>query len=223
MDRPANYCGGTERTFRRAESASFFGREIGLQYVHAHLRYAEALAMMGRADELWRALLVVNPIAVTEVVPNARPRQRNCYFSSSDGVFRDRYEASRDFEKLRSGEVPVEGGWRIYSSGPGIYTSLVIRHLLGLRRYFDCLEFDPVLPRELDGIACELVENGRNVRYQFSVKDAPFGPKQVIVNGRPCPSLPDTGNPYRTGGVRIMSRAFDSLLKQGNNLVQIDL
>ena len=147
MDRPTTYAGGTEKTFRRSESAAFFGREIGLQYVHAHLRYAEALAMMGQADELWHALLVVNPIAVTEIVKNARARQRNCYFSSSDAAFSDRYEASKDYEKLRSGEVPTDGGWRIYSSGPGIYTNLVVRHLFGLRRYFDWLEFDPVLPR----------------------------------------------------------------------------
>ena len=153
MDRPTTYAGGTEKTFRRSESAAFFGREIGLQYVHAHLRYAEALAMMGQADELWHALLVVNPIAVTEIVKNARARQRNCYFSSSDAAFSDRYEASTDYEKLRRGEVPTDGGWRIYSSGPGIYTNLVVRHLFGLRRYFDWLEFDPVLPRELDGAA----------------------------------------------------------------------
>src|SRR5207244_4787219 len=69
MDRPTQYHGGLERTFRRSESASFFGREVGLMYVHAHLRYAEALAAMGCADELLRALLVVNPIAVTDVLP----------------------------------------------------------------------------------------------------------------------------------------------------------
>jgi cellobiose phosphorylase len=48
MDQPAAYHGGTERTFRRAESAAFFGREIGLMYTHAHLRYAEAMAVLGR-------------------------------------------------------------------------------------------------------------------------------------------------------------------------------
>ena len=125
MDRPTEYRGGVERTFRRSESAAFFGREVGLQYIHAHLRYAEALAVMGRAEELWRALLVASPIAVTDVVKNARPRQRNCYFSSSDAAFLDRYQASREYDKLRRGEVPVEGGWRVYSSGPGIYTSPV--------------------------------------------------------------------------------------------------
>ena len=50
MDRPVAYRGGPERVFRRAESAAFFGREIGLMYVHAHLRYGEAMATLGEAD-----------------------------------------------------------------------------------------------------------------------------------------------------------------------------
>src|SRR5690606_6806948 len=49
MDRPPAYRGGIETVFRRAESSPFFGREVGLQYVHAHLRYAEALAALGEA------------------------------------------------------------------------------------------------------------------------------------------------------------------------------
>ncbi len=48
MDQPTRYQGGRESVFRRSESAAFFGREIGLQYVHAHLRYAEALAARGQ-------------------------------------------------------------------------------------------------------------------------------------------------------------------------------
>ncbi len=61
MDRPVTYRGGPERVFRRAESAAFFGREIGLMYVHAHLRYGEALAALGDADALWEALLLGEP------------------------------------------------------------------------------------------------------------------------------------------------------------------
>jgi 1,2-beta-oligoglucan phosphorylase len=41
MDRPLKYSGGIEKIFRRAESSTFFGREIGLMYVHEHIRYAE--------------------------------------------------------------------------------------------------------------------------------------------------------------------------------------
>ena len=46
MNRPMAYRGGTERLFKRAESAANFGREIGLLYTHAHIRYVEAMARM---------------------------------------------------------------------------------------------------------------------------------------------------------------------------------
>ena len=47
MEKPIAYHGGLETIFRRAESASFFGREIGLMYTHSHLRYAEAMSDLG--------------------------------------------------------------------------------------------------------------------------------------------------------------------------------
>ncbi len=99
MDRPVRYRGGPQQLFRRAESAAFFGREIGLMYVHAHLGYGEALAVLGEADALWEALLVVNPIAVTDRLANGSLRQRNAYFSSSDAAFSDRYQAEREWER----------------------------------------------------------------------------------------------------------------------------
>jgi cellobiose phosphorylase len=146
MDRPVEYHGGVERTFRRAESAAFFGREIGLMYVHAHLRYAEAMAALGEADALWEALHVANPISVTERVASATLRQRNAYFSSSDAAFADRYEASAAWSRVQAGTIPVEGGWRVYSSGPGLYINVLVRHALGLRRHFGKRVEQPVLP-----------------------------------------------------------------------------
>jgi len=136
MDKPLPYSGGRETIFRRGESAAFFGREVGLMYVHAHLRYGEAMSVLGDGQALWDALVVANPIAVTEKLAHASLRQRNAYFSSSDAAFRDRYEASAKWELAKAGEIAVEGGWRIFSSGPGVYLSLVVQHALGLRRRF---------------------------------------------------------------------------------------
>ena len=155
IDRPVAYHGGPERTFRRAESASFFGREIGLMYVHAHLRYAEAMAVLGEADALWDSLHAVNPISVTERVANAAPRQRNAYFSSSDAAFPDRYAASTAWSRVKAGTIPVEGGWRIYSSGPGLYMNVLIRHALGIRRAFGNRFNEPVLPSALSALRLE--------------------------------------------------------------------
>ena len=149
MDRPVGYRGGIETVFRRAESSSFFGREIGLMYVHAHIRYCEAMAVLGEADAFWQGLQMVNPIAVTDQVAKALPRQRNAYFSSSDAAFRDRYEAAAHWNDVKAGAVGFEGGWRVYSSGPGLYTNLVMRYVLGRSRYFGERVARPVVPGEL--------------------------------------------------------------------------
>ncbi len=134
MDRPVVYRGGPQTIFRRAESSSFFGREIGLMYTHAHLRYGEALAVIGDLDALGEVLAVVNPVSVGESLAQALPRQRNAFFSSSDAAFSDRYQSSADWSRVQEGSIGVEGGWRVYSSGPGLYTGLLVSQLLGRRR-----------------------------------------------------------------------------------------
>jgi cellobiose phosphorylase len=149
MDRPLDYHGGPQVVFQRAESAAFFGREIGLMYTHAHLRYAQAMAALGEAEEMWDALLLVNPAAVTDRLAHASPRQCNTYFSSSDAAFRDRYQASAEWQRVREGTIAVDGGWRIYSSGPGLYVNLLIAHAFGLRRQFGTRVLRPCLPASL--------------------------------------------------------------------------
>jgi len=146
MSEPAVYQGGVEKLFKRADTAANVGREVGLQYVHAHIRYAEAMARLGDADRLWQALQVVNPVGLEHVVPGAVARQSNVYFSSSDADFANRLEAADRWSELRAGRVPVRGGWRLYSSGPGLYLHKVRACLLGLRESFGDVVFDPVLP-----------------------------------------------------------------------------
>ncbi|WP_395677230.1 hypothetical protein [Inquilinus sp.] len=165
MDRPVAYHGGVEQLFRRAESAAYFGREIGLMYTHAHLRTGEALAAHGQAAAVWRTLLLANPVAVTDILPNASPRQRNAYFSSSDAAFADRYAAGTEWQRVKDGTIAVDGGWRVYSSGPGLYTNLLLRHVFGLRRNFGDRVFDPLLPPGHDDLAVELARGGETRRY----------------------------------------------------------
>lgn len=156
IDRPVAYQGGPQTVFRRAESSSFFGREIGLMYVHAHLRYAEAMALLGDADALWDALQLASPLAVTDRLAQARPRQRNAYFSSSDAAFPDRYTASKDWPQVKAGQIGVEGGWRIYSSGPGIFTNLLVRRVFGHRRLWgEHAAAEPLLSAALQGMAMD--------------------------------------------------------------------
>ena len=221
MNRPMDYTGGTSQIFIRAESAANFGREIGLQYVHAHLRYVEAMTVLGRGEAAFRGLLAVCPIGLERDVPNALPRQANAYFSSSDAAFMDRRQASRRFGSIRSGRIGIKGGWRVYSSGPGIFLDQLIGHVLGLRRSWEDLVFDPVLPADADGLTFDFEYDGRPVRYRYHVSGTGFSPREVRINDRPLPGGRYTDNPYRTGGLLVAKRTFVEALGPGGNVVDI--
>jgi cellobiose phosphorylase len=223
MSEPASYHGGCERLFKRAETAANVGREIGLQYLHAHLRYAEAMAKVGDAETLWWALQVANPVGLMDVVPNATPRQSNVYFSSSDADFADRLEAAARWTELRTGCVAVRGGWRLYSSGPGLFLRTVRACLLGVRESFGDVVFDPVLPRSLDGLVARLTLIGRPVEVTYRVRTAPCGPSRIVVNGARLPLATRELNPYRTGGCRVPAATLSARLDREANAIEIQL
>ncbi|MDG5472675.1 cellobiose phosphorylase [Jeotgalibacillus sp. ET6] len=217
MNRPANYDGGVTKHFKRAEQASNFGREIGLQYVHAHIRFVEAMAKIGRTEEVWKGLETINPIGITSVVPNAEKRQSNAYFSSSDGKFATRYAAQERFEELRNGDVPVKGGWRIYSSGPGIYMNQLISNALGLRHEGDFLLIDPVLPSSLDGLefTYHLFDRPVTIRYHLSKEKS-----AITVNGSQL-KYEAPSNRYRQNGYKVNKQDVMNVLTPGSNLIEI--
>ena len=222
FDRPPEYRGGEQRIFQRAESSSFFGREIGLMYMHAHLRYAEAMAHYGDAGAFFLALRQANPIAILDVVPSAGRRQANCYYSSSDAAFPDRYAAQTRYQEARRGRVPLEGGWRVYSSGAGIALRLIHQCFLGLRRGRSLLTIDPVMPRDLDGLAVEVELGGRPVRVVYRIDAAGCGPVAVTLNGAALP-FEREANPYRAGAVSVPMAAVVERLKPGGNELTIRL
>jgi CRISPR-associated protein Csx3 len=223
MSEPCAYQGGLERLFKRAETAANVGREIGLQYVHAHLRYAEALAKLGHADALWTALQTVNPVALKELVPHAAERQANVYFSSSDADFPDRLLAVQHWEDLRTGKVAVRAGWRLYSSGPGLFLHKVRACLLGLREFYDDVIFDPVLPKSFDGLSVTTRLCDHPVRISYRVGNRSHTPSALIVNGQPCPVDRLEPNPYRQGGCLVSRTQLLLLLKPSDNEILVQL
>ena len=202
FDRPLAYHGGLQRHFQRAESASFFGREIGLMYMHAHLRYAQALAHVGEAERFFHALCQANPIGLRELVPSATLRQSNCYTSSSDAAFADRYQAAAEYARVRQGTIALDGGWRVYSSGAGILYALVVRHLFGLRLESDALLIDPVLPAALDGLRLNVVLLHNHLEVVYRVQGAGCGVTALQLDGRPL-AFVEEAHPYRRGAARV--------------------
>ncbi|MDF1559081.1 MAG: amylo-alpha-1,6-glucosidase [Bacteroidales bacterium] len=220
MDRPLRYNGGIQTLFQRAESSTFFGREIGLMYVHEHIRYAEALALTGQAEAFLKALRMAIPAGYREAVPCGDIRQSNTYYSSSDVIFRNRYEADRLYSEIKTGSVTLRGGWRVYSSGPGIYTGMIVTRLLGLRIEWGNVIIDPVMPYSLDGFMAGMEVLGRSVTLVYNVREGNYGPKRIVINGTEV-TAGEEENPYRRGGAVLKQGVFPAMPKKGENRIEV--
>lgn len=214
FDKPVEYHGGELHMFVRAEAASFWGREVGLMYTHAHVRWVEALLRLGKADRAWEALQLVVSAGLGAAVPGAAPRQSNCYFSSIDARFNDRWDAQNRSGNLFDPEFGFDGGWRVYSSGPGLILRLVVEEMLGLRWRVDGIVIDPVLPTHLDGLRATVVVGSRKVHVVYAVGEIGYGVKSVRLNDIELPTTPSTAR-YRAPGVVLSRRAWDSAIGQG--------
>jgi hypothetical protein len=161
------------------------------------------MAHLGDAEAFFLALRQANPVGLREVVPSARLRQANCYTSSSDADFADRYQASERYDAVRTGAVAVEGGWRVYSSGAGI----------AVRLLRECL---------LDGLRAEVELGGRAVEVSYRVGARGHGPRALLLNGAPL-SFTREANPYREGGAVVSMDELRGRLRHGANTLRIEL
>jgi CRISPR-associated protein Csx3 len=222
FDRPMAYHGGTQRLFQRAETATFFGREIGLMYMHAHLRYAQAMAHLGEAERFFKALCQANPIGIRSLVEPATLRQSNCYYSSSDAAFADRYHASDDYERVAQGTIALDGGWRVYSSGAGIALGLIVRRFLGLDHLARQVSLDPVMPSSLDGLIVRTRLAGQAVEVRYRVGAAGCGVRAIELNGKTL-AFARGANPHRPGAALIELSAFNAALNRRDDVLQITI
>jgi 1,2-beta-oligoglucan phosphorylase len=155
-------------------------------------------------------------------VPSAAPRQANCYYSSSDAAFADRHEASAHYGRIHRGEVALEGGWRIYSSGAGIAWRLVLQRLLGFTQQVHRLVIDPVLPPSLDGLEATVELYGVPVRVSYRVGPHGHGPTAVHSNGRPL-AFVRASNRYRVPGVEVAVEDWRDALSASGNCLEVVL
>ncbi|WP_394239658.1 GH36-type glycosyl hydrolase domain-containing protein [Vibrio astriarenae] len=222
MDKMAEYKAGEQSYFKRAELAANLGREVGLQYCHAHIRFIEALCKLGKAKEVFENLFKIVPMGIDSAVPNAALRQSNAYFSSSDARFNDRYQAYASMDKVMSGEVEVKGGWRIYSSGPGIYINQVIANVLGIRYQQNDLIIDPVIDKTQGELNLTFEVYDSQVEIIVKPEQGEFTPKTIELNGEAIEFNLEP-NRYRSGGARISSELLKEKLSKGNNTLVVTL
>jgi cellobiose phosphorylase len=191
-------------------------------YMHAHLRYAQALAHVGNADRFFHALCQANPIGIRSIVPSGSLRQANCYYSSSDAAFEDRYQASSEYDRVALGTIALDGGWRVYSSGAGIALGLIVRHFLGLSCEAQVLRVDPVIPHALDGLRVETTLLGRPISLHYRIGVSGSGVGKIRLNDQAL-SFSRGTNPHRTGPALVPMQAVRDLLAADRNIMAIEL
>jgi len=126
------------------------------------------------------------------------------------------------YDDIHNGNVTFKGGWRIYSSGPGIYVGLVLTRLLGIRSRFGSTIFDPVMPKALDVLEATVQICGRPVTLRYHVSGTNEGVTRLEVNGTDIPFTREK-NPYRTGGAVVSYDALIQALGPDENRVEISM
>jgi cellobiose phosphorylase len=113
------------------------------------------------------------------------------------------------------GEVALDGGWRVYSSGPGLALALIVGRFLGLRRESACVVFDPVLPPALAGLVARLPLLGVAIELELQPGPLGHGPSTLLLDGEPLPFTREA-NPYRLGGARVENAELQRRLATGS-------
>ena len=126
------------------------------------------------------------------------------------------------YDDIHNGNVTFKGGWRIYSSGPGIYVGLVLTRLLGIRSRFGSTIFDPVMPKALDGLEATVQICGHPVTLRYHVSGANDGVQHIEINGTETPFTREK-NPYRAGGAVVSYDVLIRAMVSGENRVEISM
>src|SRR5262249_54125242 len=140
----------------------------------------------------------------------------------SDAAFLDRYQASSEYDKVKTGTIAFEGGWRVYSSGAGIALRLIHECLLGIRRRKSVLVLDPMIPKALDGLRADVEVASKRISVEYRTASVGHGPTGVTLNGAQLPCTRET-NPYRSGGVAISMAALNEQLSGTGNTLLVEL
>ena len=81
--------------------------------------------------------------------------------------------------------------------------------------------FDPVLPRELDGLKVSINWLNHDLEIEYLVKNG-SGPARLKINGTIAVCGREI-NPYRTGGLTMGLTDFQQMVGSGINKISIDV
>jgi len=142
-------------------------RENGGQYTHAATWVVMALARLGRGDEAFACLDLLNPVKHALDAEAAERYRVEPYVVAAD-VYGE-------------GERAGRGGWSWYTGSAGWLYRAAVEGILGIRKEGGRLFVEPVLPEAWNGYSATLVVDGRKLTLRVDRGDD--GGWQATING----------------------------------------
>ncbi len=172
---------------------------------------------------LLTALAKASPVGVETLVPQARPRQTQLLLLLLRRRLRRPLRRPGAVCRAARRHVPLEGGWRVYSSGPGLVLRLVVEVLLGFRARHDGVEVDPVLPAGLDGLVAHVPVAGRSAVVRLRGRAARARSASRSPSGGRELALTPLTNPYRDPGVCVAVADLAGAARRAAEPLEIDV
>jgi cyclic beta-1,2-glucan synthetase len=143
-------------------------RENGGQYTHAATWFVIALARMGRTEEAYRCLSMLNPVSHATDEESAERYRVEPYVVAAD-VYAGHGKGGR-------------GGWTWYTGSAGWLYRAAVEGVLGIRREGNRIIVEPAVPPNWDGYQATLRQEGRS--FLIDVARGPDGDLVVKVDGK---------------------------------------
>ncbi|MCL2578785.1 MAG: hypothetical protein FWE32_02010 [Oscillospiraceae bacterium] len=160
-------------------------RENGGQYTHAAVWFAIALLRMGKRDEGWKILQMLNPV------------NRAAHKELFDAYKIEPYYIPADI--YANPAAPGRGGWPIYTGAASWYYRAVWEDLVGMRIRAERLSFSPSFPSDWNEAKMTAEIRGTKLSVTFARGEAP----SLTANGSPVENIPLDGGEYTVRVVYI--------------------
>ena len=122
---------------------------------------------------------------------------------------------------MKKGNVNVKSGWRIYSSGPGIYINQIITNVLGIREMSDRVIFDPIIPKSFNDLKLKYKILNKDVKIIYKINGG-IRIEKIILNGEEIETINEE-NIYRNNFKSISKSILKDKLKNKENIIEIIL
>jgi len=162
------------------------------------------ISVMPNLRHVWAGQMLLwkpspgKPCSIQDIVNCGDTRQANCYYSSSDVTFKNRYEADERYDEIKTEKLLLKADGGFIPAGR-IYIGLIGFPAAGLRVESRNVIIDPVIPYSMDGLSASI--NFMGIPHiLYSTKEGNFSPKLFPLTVKPLRAPMKKTSTDRRGG-----------------------